>query len=103
MQLAFPSVGGPTSVWSDANAKLFVGSSENKTLTSSIVALGASLALEVVAEEIELPEEEASLSGLGCELGQGFLYARPMGATALAKLLDQPSLDVGGTATSHAT
>ena len=33
---------------------------------------------QVVAEGIELPEQMASLRDLGCELGQGFLFARPM-------------------------
>jgi diguanylate cyclase (GGDEF)-like protein/PAS domain S-box-containing protein len=61
----------------------FVGTGENAALQSAIIALGASLDLEVVAEGIELPEQEASLHELGCELGQGFLFARPMAATAL--------------------
>jgi diguanylate cyclase (GGDEF)-like protein/PAS domain S-box-containing protein len=56
----------------------FVGSGENVALTSAIIALGASLDLDVVAEGIELPEQEASLHGLGCEIGQGFLFAKPM-------------------------
>ena len=69
----------------------FVGTGENVALTSAILALGASLELDVVAEGIELPEQEESLQDLGCELGQGFLYAKPMGANALADFLaEQP-------------
>ncbi len=65
----------------------FVGSGENVALQSAIIALGASLELDVVAEGIELPEQEQSLHNLGCELGQGFLFARPMPSTDLATFL----------------
>jgi len=65
----------------------FVGAEENSTLTSAIIALGTSLSLEVVAEGIELPEQASSLEELGCELGQGFLFARPMDSGALTKFL----------------
>ncbi len=65
----------------------FVGSGENVALTSAIIALGASLELDVVAEGIELPEQEDSLHDLGCEIGQGFLFARPMDAGALFDFL----------------
>jgi EAL domain-containing protein (putative c-di-GMP-specific phosphodiesterase class I) len=65
----------------------FVGSGENVALTSAIIALGASLELDVVAEGIELPEQENSLHDLGCEIGQGFLFARPMDSGALFEFL----------------
>jgi EAL domain-containing protein (putative c-di-GMP-specific phosphodiesterase class I) len=65
----------------------FVGSDDNEALTSAIIALGTSLSLEVVAEGIELPEQATSLEELGCELGQGFLFAKPMNSTALAEFL----------------
>jgi diguanylate cyclase len=64
-----------------------VGAEENSTLTSAIIALGTSLSLEVVAEGIELPEQASSLEELGCELGQGFLFARPMDSDALTNFL----------------
>jgi diguanylate cyclase (GGDEF)-like protein/PAS domain S-box-containing protein len=65
----------------------FVGSADNEALTSAIIALGASLSLEVVAEGIELPEQASSLEELGCELGQGYLFAKPMDSQALAQFL----------------
>jgi diguanylate cyclase (GGDEF)-like protein/PAS domain S-box-containing protein len=65
----------------------FVGSADNEALTSAIIALGASLSLEVVAEGIELPEQASSLEELGCELGQGYLFARPMDSAALGDFL----------------
>jgi len=77
----------------------FVGSGENVALQSAIIALGASLDLDVVAEGIELPEQEQSLHDLGCEIGQGFLFARPMPSSELAVYLEgrpewsEPGLD----------
>jgi diguanylate cyclase (GGDEF)-like protein/PAS domain S-box-containing protein len=65
----------------------FVGSGDNEALTSAIIALGASLSLEVVAEGIELPEQAASLQAGGCQIGQGFLFARPMPSDALTEFL----------------
>jgi EAL domain-containing protein (putative c-di-GMP-specific phosphodiesterase class I) len=75
----------------------FVGTGENVALQSAIIALGASLSLEVIAEGIELPEQERSLQDLGCEIGQGFLFARPMAAEALFGFLaeDPEEADVG--------
>ena len=82
----------------------FVGAGENVALQSAIIALGASLELEVVAEGIELPEQERSLHHLGCELGQGFLFARPMGSRELLKYLaGRPEwVDAGADAASNA-
>jgi EAL domain-containing protein (putative c-di-GMP-specific phosphodiesterase class I) len=50
------------------------------SLANAVVGLGATLSLEVVAEGIEVPEQAESLRALGCHLGQGFLFARPLDA-----------------------
>jgi diguanylate cyclase (GGDEF)-like protein/PAS domain S-box-containing protein len=67
---------------------------ENSGLAAAIIALGNSLNLDVVAEGIELPEQIASLRGLGCELGQGFLFAKPMNHEALVEYLVGPDSTV---------
>ena len=61
---------------------------DDSGLAAAIVALGKSLNLDVVAEGIELPEQIVSLRDLGCELGQGFLFAKPMPYEALSEYLD---------------
>ncbi|MFP4148982.1 MAG: putative bifunctional diguanylate cyclase/phosphodiesterase [Nitriliruptoraceae bacterium] len=58
-----------------------------RRVAESVVALGRALGLEVVAEGIEKREQEAFFRELGCELGQGFHYARPMPADELAALV----------------
>jgi EAL domain-containing protein (putative c-di-GMP-specific phosphodiesterase class I) len=85
----------------------FVGSDENGALTSAIIALGASLSLDVVAEGIELPEQASSLEALGCDFGQGYLFARPMPSAALTDFLelacvDSPDRGEGGVDSSAA-
>jgi diguanylate cyclase (GGDEF)-like protein/PAS domain S-box-containing protein len=68
----------------------FVGAGGNVALASAVIAIGASLGLDVVAEGIERQEQEKSLHELGCQVGQGFLYARPMPADALDEFLAGP-------------
>jgi diguanylate cyclase (GGDEF)-like protein/PAS domain S-box-containing protein len=60
---------------------------EESGLIAAIIALGTSLSLDVVAEGIELPEQIVSLRDLGCDLGQGFLFAKPMNQEALVAYL----------------
>jgi EAL domain-containing protein (putative c-di-GMP-specific phosphodiesterase class I) len=45
--------------------------------TGAILALGRRLGLTVVAEGIEEPGQLERLRAMGCEYGQGFLFARP--------------------------
>jgi diguanylate cyclase (GGDEF)-like protein/PAS domain S-box-containing protein len=56
-------------------------------LPAAIVALGESLDLEVVAEGIEQATQASLLRDLGCELGQGFLFAHAMGSLDLMRYL----------------
>ena len=60
---------------------------EDSNLAAAIIALGKSLKLQVVAEGIERPEQIAPLRALGCELGQGYLFAKPMKQRALVSYL----------------
>jgi EAL domain-containing protein (putative c-di-GMP-specific phosphodiesterase class I) len=65
-------------------------SPEAHSLATAVVGLGATLALEVVAEGIEHAEQWDTLRELGCELGQGYLFARPMDADASVAFLNAP-------------
>jgi diguanylate cyclase (GGDEF)-like protein len=53
----------------------------------AMLALGASLGIEMVAEGIEVPEVAAHLAELGCRYGQGFLYSEPVPASAVFNLM----------------
>jgi len=56
-------------------------------LPAAIVALGESLDLEVVAEGIEQATQASLLRDLGCDLGQGFLFAHAMNSPDLLRYL----------------
>jgi diguanylate cyclase (GGDEF)-like protein len=56
----------------------------------AIVALGRTLGLRIIAEGVEDDEQLRRLRELGCELGQGFLFARPMPAPAMEAMLERP-------------
>lgn len=51
---------------------------DNFMIVSAIVSLSQSFQRRLVAEGIESAPVEATLMELGCELGQGFFYSRPM-------------------------
>ncbi|HUO72464.1 MAG TPA: EAL domain-containing protein [Solirubrobacteraceae bacterium] len=56
-------------------------------LATAVIGLGKTFDLHVVAEGIEFPEQWSTLRELGCELGQGFYFARPMNATGTIEYL----------------
>jgi diguanylate cyclase (GGDEF)-like protein len=56
-------------------------------LASTIVALAATLKLFTVAEGVEDAAQRQQLLALGCDHGQGFLFARPVPASAIADLV----------------
>ena len=61
-------------------------------VTSSIVALGRSLKLTVVAEGVETQAQHDRLRLLGCSVTQGYLLQRPAPAHVIDDLLRRPSV-----------
>ena len=56
---------------------------EDSALLQAIVAMGESLGLVLVPEGIEEREQAEALRALGCRLGQGFLFGKPVPAEQL--------------------
>jgi EAL domain-containing protein (putative c-di-GMP-specific phosphodiesterase class I) len=54
---------------------------------AAIVSLGRTLDLTIVAEGIETSGQLERLRGLGCELGQGYLFGRPSDAEATYRFI----------------
>lgn len=54
------------------------GEGEGPVLAKAIVALGETLQMNTVAEGIETESQRGYLLTLGCELGQGYLFAPPL-------------------------
>jgi diguanylate cyclase (GGDEF)-like protein len=55
-------------------------------LVKAIVSIGQCLGLQVVAEGVETVEQASFLAASGCEIGQGFLYGRPLRKAAIGSL-----------------
>ncbi len=63
------------------------GSNDEATLVRSVLAIGSEFGLQVVAEGIQSPEQDAELRRLGCDYGQGHLYATAVPAACVDELL----------------
>ncbi|OJF96568.1 bifunctional diguanylate cyclase/phosphodiesterase [Pararhizobium antarcticum] len=59
-------------------------STKQRQLVASIIDIGSSLGIEVIAEGVETMEHAQALRELGCHGLQGYAFARPMSANDLA-------------------
>jgi diguanylate cyclase (GGDEF)-like protein/PAS domain S-box-containing protein len=62
---------------------------EDTAIVTAAIAFGRALEVEITGEGIETPEQLARLRELGCRLGQGFLFSRPVPAVDMRKLLSR--------------
>ena len=65
------------------------GNHANAAIVRSIVELGHNLGFQVVGEGVESAEILACLAETGCDLVQGYLYARPMPVTQLVEWIER--------------
>ena len=68
--------------------------SKDAEVVRAVITLGQALGKIVIAEGIETPDQMAQLLALGCELGQGYLLARPL-TPEMAGALAQAEAAVG--------
>lgn len=64
---------------------------QDKAITKAIISMAHSLHMQVVAEGIETPDQEALLAASDCDSGQGYLYSRPVIAAEIGALVDSMS------------
>jgi EAL domain-containing protein (putative c-di-GMP-specific phosphodiesterase class I) len=60
---------------------------ESVAIVRAIIAMAGGLGLKIVAEGVETEEQLATLTNLGCEVIQGFLFSRPLHAEAVWEVL----------------
>jgi diguanylate cyclase (GGDEF)-like protein len=60
---------------------------QNQAIINTVISLGHSLDIGIVAEGIETREQERHLLARGCTYGQGYLYGKAMAAVRVPRLL----------------
>ncbi len=63
---------------------------DDDAIVAGIINLGHTLGLTVVAEGVEKSLQLGTLSGLGCDFAQGYLFSKPQAAVSLPPLLKLP-------------
>ena len=58
---------------------------ESRKIVSAVVGLGQSLGMVTIAEGVETQEQAEMLLLFGCELGQGWLFGKPVPAEQLSE------------------
>jgi EAL domain-containing protein (putative c-di-GMP-specific phosphodiesterase class I) len=56
-------------------------------ICEAIIAMAHKLGIKVIAEGIETQQQLAALTAAGCDLGQGYLFSRPISGEELEKQL----------------
>jgi EAL domain-containing protein (putative c-di-GMP-specific phosphodiesterase class I) len=64
-----------------------VESPQQRQVVASIIEIGKSLGIEIVAEGVETLEHARLLKGLGCDILQGYAFGHPMDADSLASFV----------------
>jgi diguanylate cyclase (GGDEF)-like protein/PAS domain S-box-containing protein len=62
--------------------------SADSALVRSVVELGEALDMQIIAEGIEVQGQLDSVTGLRCDVGQGYFFAPPLDANAMRDLLN---------------
>jgi diguanylate cyclase (GGDEF)-like protein len=68
----------------------------DRSIVDAVIAMAHGLGIDVVAEGIETERQAERLRELGCDRGQGFLFARPMPVERVTALLRRPGLGGAG-------
>jgi EAL domain-containing protein (putative c-di-GMP-specific phosphodiesterase class I) len=60
---------------------------ESRAIVTAIARMGESLGVPVTAEGIESGQDADHLRAIGCDMGQGWLYGRPIPAAEIREML----------------
>jgi EAL domain-containing protein (putative c-di-GMP-specific phosphodiesterase class I) len=65
---------------------------ESIAIVTAVLSLSHALGKSVVAEGIETRAQADLLRAAGCEIGQGYLFGRPMTGTSVAEMASEPKV-----------
>jgi diguanylate cyclase (GGDEF)-like protein/PAS domain S-box-containing protein len=68
-------------------------SSEDASIVNAVASLGHALNLSIVAEGIETADESRHVHALGCEVGQGYYFAKPLSVAEAEAFLTRSIAD----------
>jgi EAL domain-containing protein (putative c-di-GMP-specific phosphodiesterase class I) len=68
---------------------------DDDAIVAGIINLGHTLGLTVVAEGVEKQVQLDTLTKLGCDFAQGYLFSRPQPADSLTPFLNTPAFRPG--------
>ncbi len=63
--------------------------SDDLAICAAVIAMGRALGLKVIAEGVETTAQLEVLRTLGCDMGQGYLFARPMPAAQFFEFMQK--------------
>jgi len=66
---------------------------ENTEIVKAIITLAHNLDMEVIAEGIETRDQLLQLKKLGCDVGQGYLFAKPLEITTAEQLIEKNNVE----------
>jgi EAL domain-containing protein (putative c-di-GMP-specific phosphodiesterase class I) len=66
----------------------------NWEIVRVIIGLADNMGLDVIAEGIETSEQLEAVRRLGCNLGQGFLFSRPVQPSEVRRFLDTSTIEM---------
>jgi EAL domain-containing protein (putative c-di-GMP-specific phosphodiesterase class I) len=66
-------------------------SAQDDAIVRAVIDLAHAVGVSVVAEGVETEAQASALRAMGCDLGQGFLWSRPVEAAALAPAHERTS------------
>lgn len=90
--LSYLKVIPATGIKLDRSFVLDIGQAHER-IVSMIVDIAKHLELNIVAEGVETGEQAEYLSGIGCDLIQGYYFSRPVGADAMSAMIDRARKD----------
>jgi diguanylate cyclase (GGDEF)-like protein/PAS domain S-box-containing protein len=65
-------------------------SDRDTSVVAAIIGMAGTLGHDLVAEGVETSAQAQRLRALGCDMGQGYLWSRPVDAGAAEEMLDRP-------------
>jgi diguanylate cyclase (GGDEF)-like protein/PAS domain S-box-containing protein len=62
---------------------------DDTPIVEAVISLAKALELHVVAEGVETAQQMEQLKGMGCDLGQGYYFAKPLPSQAISEMLSK--------------